>query len=287
MTAAQLAAPKVPVIDPDNFAPFSLTDLSNEDYHADRQFESTTGLKEILRSPAHYRYYKDNPRTETGAFRLGTAIHTALLEPARFKQDYVVMPTFDGRTKEGKQKKADFIAQHPSACFVTETEMDMITGIAMNVGRHRDAMALLKRGQSEISHFWRDEETGIYMKCRSDSLSDICILDVKSTEDASPNEFIRSCARYDYDMAAYIYSEGVRIATGKARPFAFLVVEKKPPYQVALYFASEEMLASGLYRYQMALKKLKEARDANKWSGYQPEGRGDKIEWPYWAFNRA
>lgn len=287
MTAALLTAPKVPVINPETFQPYSVDDLSNEDYHADRQFESTTGLKEILRSPAHYRYYKDNPRTEKNVYRLGTAIHAALLEPARFQQEYLVLPDFNRRTKEGKQQEADFKAQHPGSFFVTEDEIEVITGIANSVAKHSDAMALLKMGKPEVSHFWRDEETGIYLKCRSDSLSDYCNLDVKSTEDASPAEFVRSAARYDYDMASYIYSEGVRMVTGKARPFGFLVVEKKAPFQVALYFASDEMLASGLYRFQQAMKKLKEARETNQWHGYQPEGKGEKLEWPYWAFNRA
>lgn len=287
MTAALLTAPKVQIIDPNTFQPYSVDDLSNEDYHADRQFESTTGLKEILRSPAHYRYYKDNPREEKKVYRLGTAIHAALLEPERFRKEYVVLPDVNRRTKEGKQQEADFIAQHPGAFFVSEDEIDVITGIANSVAKHSDAYALLKMGKPEVSHFWRDEETGIYLKCRSDSLSDLCNLDVKSTEDASAEEFVRSCARYDYDLASYVYSQGVRVVTGKPRPFAFLVVEKKPPFQVALYFAPDEMLASGLYRFQQAMKKLKEARDSNQWFGYQPAGKGEKLEWPYWAFNRA
>lgn len=288
MTAALLTAPSstLSIIDPKAFMPFSMDNLSNEDYHGDRQFESSTGLKEMLRSPAHYRHYKDAPRVERKVYQLGTAIHAALLEPDRFKSDYLVMPDFNRRTKEGKAEEAQYRANNADKFFVTEAELEAITGIAENVSYHRDAMALLKASKNEVSHFWQDEETGIYMKCRTDALTEPCILDVKSTEDASSNAFMRSCANYDYDMSAYIYSAGVQSVTGKTRGFAFLAVEKKAPYQVALYFAPEEMLASGLYRYRKALNRLKDARDSNLWGGYQPTGRCESLEWAYWAFNR-
>lgn len=285
--AAVLTNSPIGQIDFDNFVPFSRDDLSNEDYHADRLFESSTGLKEMLRSPAHYYHYKNAPRVDKKCYRLGTAIHTALLEPDRFKSDYIISPEFNRRSVAGKEAEAEFIKNNIGKFIVTEAELEAITGIAESVSYHRDAMAILRLSKNEVSHFWQDEETGIYMKCRSDALTDFCNLDIKSTEDASPNAFVRSCANYNYDMSAYIYSEGTRIVSGMPRRFGFLAVEKKAPYQVALYFAPDEMLASGMVRYRDALNQLKECRASGKWPGYQPNGRYETLDWPFWAYNRA
>ena len=72
-----------------------LENLTNAEYHASEGI-SASGLKLIGRSPLHYwAAYLDpkrEPRVETPALKLGTAIHTAVLEPMRFADEYVVVP---------------------------------------------------------------------------------------------------------------------------------------------------------------------------------------------------
>ena len=70
--------------------------LSNEEYHADGAI-SSTGIKDLLKSPYRYWYFSDmNPdpnkeeRINTSSTKLGTAFHTLILEPENF--DY----SFDG-----------------------------------------------------------------------------------------------------------------------------------------------------------------------------------------------
>ena len=63
------------------------TDLSNRDYHAHPAI-SKSGLDLISRSPAHYRYRA--PKEPSRAMEIGTAIHTALLEPDRYAAEYVI-----------------------------------------------------------------------------------------------------------------------------------------------------------------------------------------------------
>lgn len=274
---------------PKAFQPYSRLDISNEDYHADKRFESSTGLKHILRSPAHYQYYKEDGQKEKEAYRVGTAIHAALLEHDRFKREYIISPDFNRRTKEGREEELAFKEQAKldGKFIVSEDEIVMIERVAENVDKHKGASALLKAGIPEKSFYWEDPETGILCKSRTDSISPYAILDVKSCEDASPNAFMKNCAKFNYDLSAAMYREGVNAVENDYLDFAFLVVEKKAPYCVALYVAPPEMLTSGLVRFREALNKVKECRQQGEFPAYQPDGNYQMLEWPSWAYYRS
>ena len=79
-------------------------DIPNAVYHADRSCVSVSGLKQILRSPAHFQAYLQGlTRKETPSMFMGTAIHARLLEPEVYAAEYVVAPEADKRTKEWKE----------------------------------------------------------------------------------------------------------------------------------------------------------------------------------------
>lgn len=260
-----------------------IANMTNEQYHADRSAVSSSGLKKLLISPAHYKDYIEAERVETTALRVGTAIHTALLEPEVFSQTYIVAPVVDRRTKEGKAAWAEFLATLGDKKVVTEAELQMLRGIAAEVAKHKMASTLLTIGVAEQSIFWTDKETGIRCKVRPDSLSAYATLDVKSTESAHRADFPRSCVRYGYDLSAAMYQEGVREATGEVRDFVFLAVEKSSPHACALYKASEEMLASGYQKFRFALRTLAECREKGVWPSYQPDGDYELVDWPRYA----
>jgi hypothetical protein len=258
-------------------------DIPIEVYHADRSCVSSTGLKEILRSPAHYQAYLTSERKETPALFLGTAIHAKLLEPALFDETYVIAPVGDKRAKEYKE----FEIANANKKILTPEQAEIIEGIATSVSMHTSASALLRAGLVEHSIIWQDEETGIWLKIRPDCLcvdfdTGIC-LDVKSTDDASHGAFLRSCINYNYDLSAALYVEGLRNTFRRDFDFCFLATEKNKPYGVALYGASEDMLSRGERRVRQALRLLKQCRDNDEWPCYQPDGGYEVLEWPRWA----
>lgn len=258
-------------------------ELTNEEYHADRTAVSSTGLKELLRSPMHYQHYLTAERTEKECFRIGTAIHTALLEPDRFAQEYVIAPEA-GRSNATKEAYKKFVDEHVGSRFISQSEMDMIHGIVKQVNKHDFARELLKIGKPEQSFFWTDEETGIICKIRPDLLAlGYTCLDVKSTEDASAESFGKACANLKYDLSAAMYVEGIYRCTGEEIDFSFLAVEKKAPHGVALYKASEEFMAKGHAKFRKALRILKQCRDTNSYPSYQPDGRFEELDLPRWA----
>jgi hypothetical protein len=233
------------------------SDISNEVYHADRSCVFSSGLKVILRSPAHFQDCLNRPRKQTPALFFGTAIHARLLEPERFAAEFVTAPRLDKRSKEWKA------FEEANACkqILTAEQTEILDGLAARVARHNSASTLIRGGLKEHTIVWQDDESGVWLKIRPDCFSldletGIC-LDLKSTEDASDIAFARDCVNYDYDLQAAVYSEGLRIAFGREFEFVFLALEKSSPYGVKLYGAPPAMLARGRRRMREALARLR------------------------------
>ena len=259
-------------------------DVPNSVYHADRSCVSVSGLKQLLRSPAHFQVYLNGEgRKETPAMFMGTAVHARLLEPESFANDYVVASEDDKRSKAYKE----FEAANSGKLILTKSQAESIEGVADSVASHASASTLLRAGHVEHSIIWQDEETGIWLKIRPDCLctdfdSGIC-LDVKKTVDASHTAFVRACVTYDYDLQAAVYLEGLRQTFQRDFDFVFLAVEDAPPYGRALYGVPAEMLDRGQRRFRQAMALLKSCQDTGMWPSYQPAGDYELLEWPRWA----
>jgi hypothetical protein len=257
--------------------------ISHETYHSDRSCVSSTGLKVLAcRTPAHYRDYLDGPpRKETPALFMGTAIHARVLEPAEFDSRYVIAPISDKRSAEWKE----FVAANPGRIPLTENQRAVIEGIAENVFKHNTASELLRRGLKELTVIWQDEETGLWLKIRPDCLclnSGTC-MDLKSAEDADKHAFARACEKYNYDISAAMYLDGLRTVLKRDFDYAFLAAEKDGSRQISLYGASDEMLLRGHRRYREALATLAKCVRENRWPGYQPDGGYEILPWPRYA----
>src|SRR5512133_3499649 len=61
---------------------------------------SISALKLLRQSPLKFKHNLTAPRVETAAMALGTAVHTAVLEPHRLPTDYI---TWEGGTRRGKE----------------------------------------------------------------------------------------------------------------------------------------------------------------------------------------
>jgi len=78
-----------------------LLHLPAKQYHADQSI-GHSGILKMLKSPAHLRETLDHPPPPTPAMALGSAVHTYVLEPDRFSEEFVVAEKFDRRTIDGR-----------------------------------------------------------------------------------------------------------------------------------------------------------------------------------------
>lgn len=269
-----------------------LLSVPADQYHA-HPAVGHSGLVRIMRSPAHYREYATNPPEPTAAMVMGTAFHAALLEPEIFGSTFVVAPKFDRRTKEGKAAAEAWEAENAGKTALPAEQMAAIEQMVASVRSHQGAANLLGGGLAEMSAFWFDPETGIECKCRPDWLVTMedrsdwitAIVDVKTCRDASADGFARAIATLGYDVQAAFYQDGIKAMTGKTVPFYFVAVETEPPYAVAAYKASDDLIEVGRTKYRGALQLLKWCRDKGDWPAYQPNGEVETINLPRWAAN--
>jgi len=209
--------------------------------------------------------------------RLGTALHTHVLELDQWDQQIAVAPQCDRRTKAGKEAFASFEADAAGKTVITADDAEVVMAMGRSIMRHPGAAMLLGLpGKAETTHMWTDATYGVDCKCRPDYLTDdgSIMVDLKTTRDASPRGFRRSIADYRYHCQAGWYLNGVEQATGK-RPdqFIFICVETTAPYACAVYAADAEMIERGYQRAMEDLGKLAVCKAADNWPSYS-----DQIE---------
>ena len=266
--------------------------ITNDAYHSGEGI-SKSGLDLIGKSPLHFwsKYLdpKRVPSEPTPAMLLGTAIHAAVLEPESFANDYVVIPKFDRRTKEGKADYEAFINEAAAGkAIISADDYATCVQIQANVRRHPAAQVLLTDGEPELSVYWRDEQTGVLCKCRPDWMNykANAIVDVKSCEDASPAGFQKSIAKWGYHVQAAWYLDGLKAATGYApKAFIFAAIEKTRPYATAFYYADDEMIEVGRQVYRERLDLYAGCLKQNLWPGYPAELQA--ISLPGWVMKAA
>jgi hypothetical protein len=256
----------------------TIKNLSNEAYHADPAVSKSI-LDKINKSPLHCRAYLDGLRTEpTAAMQFGTALHTAVLEPHLFAAQYAV---FDGdrRTKDGKLHYE--LLRSTGATIISAADSDAISAMSAAIHAHPMASWLLRDGMAEQSVFWTDPTTGLQCKCRPDWWrTDGIVIDVKTTEDASPAAFARSIATFRYHVQAAHYLAGTQ-----ADRFVFVVVEKKAPFAVAVYELDSIALELGEMQRTLDLSAFNECHTSGYWPGYSDVI--ETIALPGWAFPKT
>lgn len=245
---------------------------------------SRSSLFEMRKSPAHYKYALESPEQSTPSLEFGTAFHTAILEPIKFKRIYRVMPSIDRRTKEGKAVCQELISSGKK--FLSVGDYETITEMQKSVFGNKYARALLM-GEKEMSYFWTDEFTGIDCKCRADCRTDLkstsVIVDLKTCNDAQTDAFMRDCFKFGYDLQSAYYKTGIETVTGKPHKFVFIAVEKAPPYAVNILEADEIFIKKGYDDMRLYLGMLKECRDTDNFYGYTGrDGTPNMLGLPAW-----
>ena len=287
----------------------------------DRKYREAFGIsqsemKELLLSPAHYlaRYGPDaSPFFPTPAMVQGTAIHCRALEPEVFasqycpkseaaspptvadiralldergvkypksavKQDLLDLAFPDGVPEEKRTVLSDEDYQHVVAA-AEALRTNEITGMWFSPGQRH------YRKYNEVSIYIKNY-LGQIQKGRIDRLqieSDrILILDLKTTQVSRHAEFQRVACNLNYDLQAAWYTELVRQAfPDRPVEFLFVALERKPPYGICVYRASDSLLASGSQKMQRALDLYAQCQALDYWPAYDPVIQ--ELELPYWS----
>lgn len=253
-------------------------------------------LKELRRSPLHYRHRTQTPREDVDTLRLGRAAHCAVFEPDQFQTRYV---TFPGNRRAGKTWD-EFQAEHAGRTILTRLQYHHALSIATAVREHPVAARYLERGRAEVPIQWRDESTGLNCKARLDwvpiaNMGSVgeragAILDLKTARNIQERPFSAAVASYGYHCQLAFYRAGFDAVvgvdgwtkTGPGWPCVLIAVETLPPHDVAVYRLSEDCLWAGAEEVQELMRRLVECRTSGLWPGRYPDEL--EIELPAWAY---
>ncbi len=243
--------------------PCLLENLPIEYYHSSECIGvSRSDLDLISRSPLHYLHAATTKKDPTPAMEFGSLVHSIILEPNTFDSMYIVAPELDKRTKVGKEIMQDLLDSAGSRRIITSADFDTASRMRDAVMGSKVARSLIEGAVIESSAFAVDAETKIIKKCRPDAarLSDRILVDLKTTTDASFNEFRRSIVNFNYDKQSAYHLDTYSEATGvQFDSFIFICVEKVAPFGVAIYMINDACLEAGRALYRRDLQKYSDA----------------------------
>lgn len=203
---------------------------------------------------------------------------------------------------------AEWEKANPGRQVLSEDDWKHLHGMRDSVMAHPAASKLLTgcEGVAEMSGYWYEEvidpDTGevtrVLCRFRPDWWrKDGIMPDLKSTDDASPEEFARSIAKWRYHVQHPLYLDGAAKALEAEqargnfldwrtpRAFAFIAVEKKPPYAVGVYALDQDSVGVGRAEYRADLRTYARALKDDHFPAYSP--RIESISLPAWSFARA
>lgn len=263
-------------------SPGIYNDLDPVAYHAAPAI-SKSALAQFRKSPAHYKAWIANPPEQTPAMRLGTLAHMAVFEPERYARSVAMAPLVDKRTKEGKSIWQQFQTQNEGRELVTIDEHQQLQAMAKSVREHTTVAPFFVDLEPEVSIFVKCADTKLMLKARLDGWSKDrkVILDLKTTEDASPAAFARSVLTFTYHIQAAHYSALADQASGVYPRFLFVAVEKSEPYAVAVYELDIAAMAAGSLERCRLIEQFASCQEFDTWPSYPSEIQS--LSLPKWA----
>lgn len=238
--------------------------ISNEDYHADSNFLSSSGLKTLLRDKRmfHKKYILKEKTNEfsSSAMHLGSFIHSLVLEPDLTDGEFSV---YTG-TRRGKDWEA-FKGAQEGKTIITKSQQLTATSAVDNLFEHDKISSLLAVGTPELSLCAEIEEVPI--KVRADFLAaNGDLIDLKTTSVPMTKEsLIGMICQRDYDLQAALYTDAFAKHTGEVKDFYFVFMSTKLPADTVAFKCGQDLLENGRRKYKKALKMYKECALDNSW----------------------
>ncbi len=256
------------------------------DYYANKAL-SHSKLSCLAQNPMEFRMrYVDDPPSlppkESDAFAMGHAVHCLALEPEKFDERFAVAPKVDRRTTAGKVAWAEYLADCEGKTVLDEQDHADAIACVQALNNHPEFATIMAQPRRVEVPFEFDL-FGHRFKAKPDCIVDSMrlIVDIKTTDDASPHKWQWSAVDYGYHRQKYIYQQAVYLETGESYQFIFAVVEKpKPstrgiPPTVALYELDGEATRMGIQDTAGLILQYEKRLETNDWK--QPYSNGLKV----------
>lgn len=251
-----------------------IENMPQEEYFA-VDAASNSGLKLVLRSPAHFKY-REPGTGDTRAKQIGSAIHAAILEPEHFGKNYLVAES-DDRVSAFYKGLAKDVGGHR---VLTRPEHRRIIGMQNAAySNKRFAGYMNQPGRNELSVFSVDPETGVPVKCRFDRKGDSgWAIDLKKCQDSRGDKFSKAISDYGYYQQVAFYQMVWSWETGeKIDDFPLVALEEDSPHGCILHDLDEVALELGRIHARKALNTYADCLSSGKWPAYADESEVTSV----------
>ena len=232
-------------------------------------------------TPAHYRWNIDHPRTTTAAMIFGGAVHAITLGTAE-------LAVFDGRSWTSEAGRAFLAAHDPDGdeAPILAGDIPAAEAMASALKAHPIAKLGLTGGAPEQAMF-AQHPAGAWMRGKVDYLAPgaggrLIVTDVKTAEHADPESFGRAGGDLGYPTQAAGYEWlAKRLGLGRNVSVIFAVVEKTPPYLVAVHEFHPDDLDAARRAHETAARRFARCTETGHWPGYPTQI--NRVSLPPWA----
>lgn len=275
--------------------PLGVFDYTNEQYHSSEGI-SRSKLWTFKQLPYKFWYQylsgKFERPKETKAFYLGSLVHTLVLEPHLFDQEYCTKPVLEpmppslllkdvGKEQYEQIKQAraaiavrntaiaeEFQSSLANKAVVSEDDLSLANDMRNAVMSNQIAVDLMEGAIFEKSIYWRHEPTGLICKARPDIWNGKIVCDLKTTLDAGNRGFQSAAYKDGYFLQAAMMYESLKSVGMAFDDFVFICVEKQKPHPVGLYMLDDEALQFGLDMFHALMSRIAECFEKNEWPDY-------------------
>lgn len=242
-------------------------DVSNEEYHADREYISSSVIKTLYWDVKKYEdeYINGNKVVKkSSGMDEGTAIHLKILEPHLYDSQIVVYPEMQ---KRGNAFAA-FEEEHAGKIVLSLSQSMKIERMFNAYKQRKEAVAMINDSEKEYTIC--STIKGVKVKIRADAINieQGYIVDVKSTGYSGELEVFKQNAysqMLSYDISASLYTQVAELQYGKPFDFYYVVLSKQD-YVCNIYKASQQSLINGRNKINNALDKLNYFRENGHWN---------------------
>lgn len=238
---------------------------------------SQSTLKHGRESMAHLKAAMDGERfiEPTDDMILGTALHTACLEPSEAAERIAV---WAGGRRYGKEWTL-FKEANRDKIIITESQEYQLAGMVESLRQCKLVNWMTSRVEVEVGAV--GDFHGWLMKARCDAISSGAIVDLKKVRTADPRKFTCAAIEYGYHIQAAVY----RRLFDRDR-FILVCVEDQPPYDVVPYELSPAFVRAGETEAARIIERAQECEKTCIWPG-RSGGEVCQLEPPEWLLGDA
>lgn len=267
------------MLDPRTIKPGIYDDMPFKDY-LKIPAASASKLGAVKRSGAFCQLQQLTHET-TDAQQIGTAVHTAVLEPHLLHNQFHRLPEdINLRTNEGKAQKEAILDR--GIVPLKADDYDAVTGMAGSVRTHPLIKPMLESatGFEQTCVWQREAENGkpVLCKSRKDVTHPDWIADLKTTRDLF--RFEREFVTHGYYRQAAWYMDGDIACGNNPKAFFFFVVQKTAPFESAIFSVDMLAMDTGREEAGQLFDQLNKHMKADDWPRHLPRIR--RLSVPAW-----